>query len=86
MKKHQKTKLAFANYFLFKKSFLFLKIMPDRGFRNDMKQLSIVCSLCEWNGLFKDYEVQQSYFIRVVFFAIGVSITTNRILFRKCFN
>ncbi|UJR26901.1 hypothetical protein I4U23_008211 [Adineta vaga] len=32
------------------------EIMPDRGFRNDMKTLPIVCSLCEWNGLFKDYE------------------------------
>jgi hypothetical protein len=32
--------------------------MPDRGFRNDMKPLSIQCSLCEGNGLFKDYEVK----------------------------
>ncbi|CAF5003011.1 unnamed protein product, partial [Rotaria sp. Silwood1] len=30
--------------------------MPDRGFRNDMKSLSITCSLCKWNGLYKDYE------------------------------
>ncbi|CAF4393230.1 unnamed protein product, partial [Rotaria sordida] len=33
-------------------------IMPDRGFRNDMKSLSIICSLCNWNGPFKDYEVK----------------------------
>ncbi|CAF3084046.1 unnamed protein product [Rotaria sp. Silwood2] len=32
------------------------EIMPDRGFRNDMKSLSITCSLCLWNGSFKDYE------------------------------
>ncbi|CAF1336428.1 unnamed protein product, partial [Rotaria sordida] len=32
------------------------EIMPDRGFRNDMKSLSIICSLCNWNGPFKDYE------------------------------
>ncbi|CAF3244377.1 unnamed protein product, partial [Rotaria sp. Silwood2] len=30
--------------------------MTDRGFRNDMKSLLITCSLCQWNGLFKDYE------------------------------
>ncbi|CAF3381416.1 unnamed protein product [Rotaria sp. Silwood2] len=33
------------------------EIMPDRGFRNDMKSLSITCSLCLWNGSFKDYEI-----------------------------
>ncbi|CAF3903139.1 unnamed protein product [Rotaria sordida] len=32
------------------------EIMPDQGFRNDMKSLSIICSLCPWNGLFNDYE------------------------------
>ncbi|CAF5006544.1 unnamed protein product, partial [Rotaria sp. Silwood1] len=32
------------------------ELMPDRGFRNDMKSLSITCSLCKWNGLYKDYE------------------------------
>ncbi|CAF0859757.1 unnamed protein product [Adineta ricciae] len=30
--------------------------MPDRGFRNDMKTLKIVCAQCDWNGSFKDYE------------------------------
>ncbi|CAF0859721.1 unnamed protein product [Adineta ricciae] len=30
--------------------------MPDRGFRNDMKTLKIVCAQCDWNGPFKDYE------------------------------
>ncbi|CAF4025181.1 unnamed protein product [Adineta steineri] len=32
------------------------EIMPDRGFRNDMKLLQIACSLCDWNSLFKEYE------------------------------
>ena len=32
--------------------------MPDRGFRNDMKVLSIICSICDTNLLFKDYEVR----------------------------
>ncbi|CAF4868465.1 unnamed protein product, partial [Rotaria socialis] len=32
------------------------EIMPDRGFKNDMKALLIICSFCLWNGLFKDYE------------------------------
>jgi len=53
--------------------------MPDRGFRNDMKPLPIVCSLCEWNGLFTDYEVKQLYFMQIVFIVIETSITTNRI-------
>ncbi|CAF0953250.1 unnamed protein product, partial [Adineta ricciae] len=30
--------------------------MPDRGFRNDMKTLKIVCAQCDWHGSFKDYE------------------------------
>ncbi len=42
--------------------------MPDRGFRNDMKVLPIKCSLCEWNGLFKDYEVK--YYILYKLFLI----------------
>ncbi len=45
-------------FFYLKHYCSFLKIMPDRGFRNDMKKLSIVCSICDWNGLFKDYEVK----------------------------
>ncbi|CAF3471715.1 unnamed protein product, partial [Rotaria sp. Silwood2] len=36
-------------------------VIPDRGFRNDMKSLSISCSLCLWNGLYKDYEVKYPY-------------------------
>ena len=34
------------------------QIRPDRGFRNDMKKLPIVCPSCGWDGLFKDYEVE----------------------------
>ncbi|CAF4514810.1 unnamed protein product [Rotaria magnacalcarata] len=30
--------------------------MPDKGFKNDMKTLPIICSFCPWNDLFKDYE------------------------------
>ncbi|CAF1347485.1 unnamed protein product [Rotaria sp. Silwood1] len=30
--------------------------MLDQSFINGMKSLSITCSLCLWNGLFKDYE------------------------------
>jgi len=33
------------------------EIMPDRGFRNDMKLLLIICSLCSWSGLFQEYEI-----------------------------
>jgi len=32
------------------------EILPDRGFRNDMKILPIECTLCTWAGTFKDYE------------------------------
>ncbi|CAM4888294.1 unnamed protein product [Rotaria socialis] len=32
------------------------EIMPDRGFKNDMKALLIICSFCLRNGLFKDYD------------------------------
>ncbi len=60
----------------------FLKIMPDRGFRNDMKKLSIVCSICEWNGLFKDYEVNQLYFTQTVFIVIKTSIGKNGIFLK----
>ena len=56
--------------------------MPDRGFRNDMKQLSIICSLCEWNGLFKDYEVKQLYFMQTVFTIIKTSIRRNGIFLK----
>ena len=34
--------------------------MPDRGFTNDMKTLTIECPYCEWSGHFKDYEVRSS--------------------------
>ena len=57
-KKHQKKKSGYGISLYLRYNSLSLKIMPDRGFRNDMKQLSIICSLCEWNGLFKDYEVR----------------------------
>ncbi|CAF5166975.1 unnamed protein product [Rotaria magnacalcarata] len=30
--------------------------MRDKGFKNDMKTLPIICSFCPWNDLFKDYE------------------------------
>jgi hypothetical protein len=56
--------------------------MPDRGFRNDMKKLSIVCSICEWNGLFKDYEVNQLYFTQTVFIVIKTSIGKNGIFLK----
>ncbi len=81
-KKHQNTKSAFANSFLFKTLLFFLKITPDRGFRNDMKQLSIICSLCEWNGLFKDYEVKQVYFMQTVFTIIKASIGRKEIFLK----
>jgi hypothetical protein len=53
--------------------------MPDRGFRNDMKQLSVQCKLCEWDGLFKDYEVKQSYFQQIVFITLGKTSRYKRI-------
>ncbi|CAF1121154.1 unnamed protein product [Rotaria sordida] len=34
------------------------EIILDRGLRNDMKSLPITCSLCSWNGLYKDYDVR----------------------------
>jgi hypothetical protein len=65
--------------FYLKHNSLFLKIMPDRGFRNDMKLISLICSICEWNGLFKDYEVKQLYSMQIVFIVIETSIRINRI-------
>ncbi len=56
--------------------------MPDRGFRNDMKQLSIVCSLCEWNGLFQGFEVRQPYFLQVTFITTGALLRKNRIFLK----
>ncbi|CAF2958138.1 unnamed protein product, partial [Rotaria sp. Silwood2] len=44
------------------------EIMPDRGFRNDMKSLLITCSLCRWNGLFKEYEFKIKGFIYFLFY------------------
>ncbi|UJR20385.1 hypothetical protein I4U23_023516 [Adineta vaga] len=32
------------------------KLKLDRGCINDMQKLSIVCSLCDWNGLFKNFQ------------------------------
>ncbi len=29
----------------------------DRGCQHDMEKLNIICSLCEWNGIFKHYQV-----------------------------
>ncbi len=57
--------------------------MPDRGFRNDMKQLSVQCKLCEWVGLFKDYEVKQSYFKQIVFITVGKTSRYKRIFSQK---
>jgi hypothetical protein len=36
--------------------------MLDRDISNDTKILSIICSLCDWTSLLKDYEVKLSYF------------------------
>jgi len=82
-KKHQKTKSAFAKSCLFKKLIFFLKIMPDRGFRNDMKKLQILCSICPWDGLFKDYEVKQLYFIQINFIWTRAFIRTDRIFLKN---
>lgn len=32
------------------------EVIIDKGCRNDMKNLKISCFLCEWTGLFKNYE------------------------------
>ncbi|CAF4687999.1 unnamed protein product [Rotaria sp. Silwood2] len=32
------------------------KIILDRGFKNDMKLLSIDCSFCQWTGLLNNYQ------------------------------
>ncbi|CAF4871545.1 unnamed protein product [Rotaria sp. Silwood1] len=32
------------------------KILIDRGFKNDMKSLSISCSVCEWTGILNNYQ------------------------------
>ena len=31
--------------------------MPDRGFQSDMNQIQIPCTMCDWSGKFKDYDV-----------------------------
>ncbi|CAF4846191.1 unnamed protein product [Rotaria sp. Silwood1] len=32
------------------------EIIPDRGCQLDMEKLNIICSLCDWNGMFKNYQ------------------------------
>ncbi|CAF1083017.1 unnamed protein product [Rotaria sordida] len=32
------------------------KLIIDRGFKNDMQSLSIVCSLCSWTDILKNYQ------------------------------
>ncbi|CAF0926718.1 unnamed protein product [Rotaria sordida] len=39
-----------------KKESLKREVLLDRGFKNDMQTLAITCSLCDWNGLLKEYE------------------------------
>ncbi len=34
----------------------------DGGMNNDIEVLNISCSFCQWNGLFKNYQVVQIYF------------------------
>jgi hypothetical protein len=33
-------------------------LKSDRGFRNDMQTLSIICALCHWNDILKNYQVK----------------------------
>lgn len=51
--------------------------MLDRGFRNDIKVLQIICLFCEWNGSFEEYEVKQSYFMKVFIVIIRVPFSSN---------
>ncbi|CAF3482644.1 unnamed protein product [Rotaria sp. Silwood1] len=32
------------------------KLLIDRGFKNDMQSLSIICSFCSWTGILKTYQ------------------------------
>jgi hypothetical protein len=82
-RRNTKTRSQHLRIFFYLKHYCsFLKIISDRGFRNDMKKLSIICSLCEWNGLFKDYEVKQVYFMQTVFTIIKASIGRKEIFLK----
>lgn len=41
--------------------------MLDRGCEHDMEKLDIYCSLCEWYGVFKNYQVLLIRFSRIGF-------------------
>jgi hypothetical protein len=48
-------------------------VIVDKGCQHDMQKLDISCSLCEWKGIFKDYQVcliQFSYDLILNFFLI----------------
>jgi hypothetical protein len=38
------------------------KLNFDRGFKNDMQTLQIICSLCNWIGVLKIYQVNSFLF------------------------
>ena len=42
-----------------------MQILPDRGFKNDMKSIPIDCSFCQWTGVLNNYQV--IYFIFELF-------------------
>jgi hypothetical protein len=42
---------------MFKSVFFNLKVMPDNDYRLDMEELKITCSFCDWNDVFKDYQL-----------------------------
>ena len=37
--------------------FRILQVFVDRGFKNDMQELPIVCALCDWSDILRNYEV-----------------------------
>ena len=36
-------------------------LILDRGFKNDMRKLSITCSFCDWTGILKNYQVSFTF-------------------------
>jgi hypothetical protein len=44
------------------------QVMLDRGFKNDMQSLPIICSLCNWTGLLENYQVISFYLISSLHF------------------
>jgi hypothetical protein len=52
-------------------------LILDRGFKNDIQTLSIICSLCDWTGTLKNYQVSYAFVFNFSIFAFQGSSGSN---------